>query len=254
MLPGAPPPQALPLPHAGGNGSLVQAPELEAPTFPPNPPRATPTRWSGSAPQPAWTRPRSPQRETALPAPHCGCRPGAPESCMSSAPSGGLRSHRRRFQPEEPPASSSKCGKELPSLPIPAPARRTARRVSPPPGCPLTSPEACRAGWVGWGRDRPALPSAPPPHGTAVGRSRGLPAGRASELPGAPGYTTWGSIFHRSRTQVATARTVIRQAWLWEEKEIFPLRKQGTKHQLLPRSRSTRDAQLLPPGGGPSAR
>lgn len=150
MLPGAPPPQALPLPHAGGNGSPVQAPELEAPTFPPNPPRATPTRWSGSAPQPAWTRPRSPKRETTLPAPRCGCRPGAPESCVSGAPSGGLRSHRRRFQPEEPPASSSKCllqqvRERAPQPPHPSPGPKNREAGQPASWVPLDQPRGLQS-------------------------------------------------------------------------------------------------------------
>ncbi|CAI9167408.1 unnamed protein product [Rangifer tarandus platyrhynchus] len=48
-------------------------------------------------------------------------RPGARASSVPGAPSGGRRSHRRRFQPAEPPASSSKCGEELPQPPHPRP-------------------------------------------------------------------------------------------------------------------------------------
>lgn len=51
----------------------------------------------------------------------------------------------------------------------------------------------------------------------------------------APRIHDMGSIFHRSRTQVPKARTVIQQAWLWEGKDIFPLCKQGAEHQLLGR-------------------
>lgn len=115
---------------------------------------------------------------------------GPPPALGSEAPpwgSGVLRARRALWWTQEPQAALSACGASR----LLQQVRGRATAASPPPpltgeprggsdrllgtsGCPEPSPEACRAGWVAWGRERPALPSAPPPHGTAAGRSSEL--------------------------------------------------------------------------------
>lgn len=185
------------------------------------------------------------------PAPGLG-RPPCPARPLVDAGATGGAFSLRSLPP--PPASA---GKELPHPPHPRPrqqnreAGQTASRV--PLGAPRPAQRpAERAGWAG-AESGQHLPARPLP----MGQLRGDPASsRLAELRPA-----WAPRIHHVRERFpleknagGKARAALRQAWPWEEKEIFPRHKHGAEHQLLPRSRPPDcDARLLPPGRSPSA-
>lgn len=236
-LPGAPVPTPCPRPTQVGTGIPCRPRKPEAPIFPPSPPRVTSTQRSSSTQQPVRTRgPAAEGDRSAHQRWGLKPRPGARAASVPGAPSGGRRSHRRRFQPAEPPASSSKCGKELPQPPHPRP-RQENREAGPtaswvPLGAPRPAQRpAERAGWAGAesGQHFPARP-------LPMGQLRGDPASfwLAELLPSlGPQDTPREGAFPQEQNAGGKARMALQQAWPWEEKEIFLRHHHGAKHHCF---------------------